>query len=115
NDSSTDNGGQTQGQYTLDLRRTPEPQLFADVAGSSFRLGTTTAVPGDSLPVRFTVESRGGIIDPGNFQVQVVLANNQLFNDPTLVKTFARGDLVPDATGHRFSSPVGFTVTVPAG
>src|SRR5262249_28349010 len=112
---STDQGGQTKGLYTLDLQRTPQTQLFADVVGSSFRVGATTAVPGDSLPVNFTVESRGGIIDPGNFQVKVVLADNQLFNDATVVKTFAPGDLVPDATSHRFSSPVGFSVTVPAG
>jgi DNA-binding beta-propeller fold protein YncE len=114
NDPSTDPGGQTTGLYALDLRRTPEPQLVADVAGSSFRAGATTAVPGATAPVSFTVESRGGI-DPGSFQVQVLLANNQLFNNSTVVRTFNRSSLVADATGLRFSAPANFSVTVPPG
>ena len=73
------------------------------------------AAPGDTVPVSFTVENRGGA-DPGNFQVQVLLADNNLFDSSAQVlATFTRAQLVAGATGRSFSSPAGFSVTVPAG
>src|SRR5262249_22617138 len=59
--------GATTGLYTLNVRLTPDAPLLPDLAGSSFRLDTDTAAPGDAVPVRFTVENRGAG-DPGNFR-----------------------------------------------
>ena len=71
-----------------------------DLAGSSFRTGLDMAEAGESVPVSFTVQNRGGA-DPGNFQVQVLLSPSNLFRQ--LVA--GAGDLVaqpalPDATGR---------------
>src|SRR5262249_32323208 len=52
--------GATTGLYTLNVRLTLNAPLVADLTGSSFRLDTATAAPGDTVPVRFTVENRGG-------------------------------------------------------
>ena len=106
--------GGTTGLYALDLQLTPAATLLPDVAASSFRLGADLAVPNQPVPVSFTVENRGAL-DPGNFQVQVLLANNQLFNGATTVTTFDRTALVPDTTGRAFSSPASFAVTIPPG
>jgi len=106
-------GGST-GLYTLDVRETTGP-LMPDLAGSSFRTGQDMAAAGESIPVSFTVQNRGGA-DPGNFQVRVLLAPNNLFDSSSRVlATFSRGQLAADATGRGFSSPVGFRVTLPAG
>ena len=106
--------GGTTGLYTLDVRETSAP-LMPDLAGSSFRTGLDMAAAGESIPVNFTVQNRGGA-DPGNFQVQVVLAPNNLFDSSSKVLvTFSRAQLVADATGRSFSSPAGFSVTVPSG
>src|SRR5207249_3967954 len=68
-----------------------------------------------TVPVRFTVENRGAG-DPGNFQVEVLLASNNLFgSSSTLSQTFTRADLTVDLTGRRFSSPAGFAITLPTG
>jgi hypothetical protein len=73
------------------------------------------AAVGDQVPVSFIVQNRGGA-DPGNFQVQVLLAPNNLFESSSQVlATFQRSDLTADATGRSFSSPAGFSVTIPAG
>ena len=86
-----------------------------DLTGSSFRTGLDMAAAGESVPVSFTVQNRGGA-DPGNFQVQVLLAPNNLFDSSSQVlATFSRSQLVADATGRSFSSPAGFSVTLPAG
>ena len=46
----------------------------------------------------------------------MLLAPNNLFGDSSQVlATLPRADLVADATGRDFSSPAGFSVTVPAG
>jgi hypothetical protein len=72
------------------------------------------AAPGDAVPIAFAVQDRGGA-DPGQFQVQVLLGGSNLFDASSQVlATFARGNLVPDAAGHSFSSPPGFAVTLPA-
>ena len=86
-----------------------------DLTGSSFRTGVDMAAAGDTIPVNFTVQNRGGA-DPGNFQVQVLLADSNLFDSSSQVlATFTRAELVADATGRDFSSPAGFSVTLPAG
>ena len=86
-----------------------------DLTGSSFRTGVDMAAAGDTIPVNFTVQNRGGA-DPGNFQVQVLLSDSNLFPSSSLVlATFTRAELVTDATGRDFSSPAGFSVTLPAG
>ena len=106
-------GGST-GLYTLDVRQTSGP-LMPDLTGSSFRTGLDMAAAGETVPVSFTVQNRGGA-DPGNFQVQVLLAANNLFDSSAQVlATFTQVELVADATGRSFTSPAGFSVTVPAG
>jgi hypothetical protein len=62
--------GGTTGLYTLNVRLGTSARPEADLAGSSFRLGTDTAAAGDAIPVRFAVENRGAA-DPGNFRVEV--------------------------------------------
>ncbi len=107
--------GGTTGLYTLNVRLTTATPLMADLTGGSFRTGVDMAAAGDAIPVSFTVQNRGGA-DPGNFQVQVLLADSNVFSDSSQVlATFTRGDLVPDATGRGFSSPAGFSVRLPAG
>ena len=106
-------GGST-GLYTLNVTRSSAP-LMPDLTGSSFRTGLDMAAPGESVPVNFTVQNRGGA-NPGSFQVQVLIAPNNLFDGSAQVlATLTRSQLVADATGRSFSSPAGFTVTVPAG
>ena len=107
--------GGTTGLYTLDVRLTNSAPLMPDLTGSSFRTGVDMAAAGDTVPVNFTVQNRGGA-DPGNFQVQVLLSDSNLFDSSSQVlATFTRRQLVADATGRDFSSPAGFSVTLPAG
>ncbi|MBI5757533.1 MAG: VCBS repeat-containing protein [Planctomycetales bacterium] len=107
--------GNTTGLYTLDVSLTTAAPLLPDLIGSSFRLGTDAAVPGDAVPVGFTVENRGAA-DPGNFRVDVLLSSSERFDNSTLVyRTFTRADLNADATGRRFAAPADYTITVPAG
>jgi hypothetical protein len=85
-----------------------------DLTGSSFRLGADTATAGDTIPVSFTVDNRGGT-DPGNFQVQVVLENITPFDGSAQVlATLQRSQLSVDPSGRSFSTPAGFSVTLPA-
>ena len=72
-----------------------------DLTGSSFRTGVDMAAAGDTIPVNFTVQNRGGA-DPGNFQVQVLLADSNVFNGSSQVlATFTSGGTwSPDATGR---------------
>ncbi len=74
NPAVTDSGvpGGTTGLYTLDVTRSTTTPLMPDLTGSSFRTGVDMAAAGDTVPVNFTVQNRGGA-DPGNFQVQVLL------------------------------------------
>ena len=107
--------GGTTGLYTLDVDLETSTPPMPDLTGSSFRTGVDMAAAGDTVPVSFTVQNRGAA-DPGNFQVQVLLAANNLFDSSSQVlATFTRAELVTDATGRDFSSPAGFAVTVPAG
>jgi hypothetical protein len=107
-------GGST-GTYTLDVRLTSSAPLQPDLTGASFRTGSDMAATGDVVPVSFTVENRGAA-DPGNFQVQVVLAENNLFDNSSLVlATLPRSSLTANANGRSFSSPAGLIVTLPAG
>jgi len=107
--------GDTTGLYTLDVNLTTSAPLLPDLTGSSFRTGLDMAAAGDTVPVNFTVQNRGGA-DPGNFQVQVLLGDSNIFTSSSQVlATFPRADLVTDATGRSFSSPPGFSVTLPAG
>jgi hypothetical protein len=102
-------GGTTTGDYALDLRRTPGATLTADLAGSSFRLATTTAAYGDTLSGTFTVDNRGGA-DAGAFDVQVVLsANNRFGPASTVLTTFTLTGL---RAGQEYSAG-NFTVTLP--
>jgi hypothetical protein len=106
-------GGST-GLYTLNVRLATAP-LMADLTGSSFRTALEMAAPGETIPVNFTVENRGGA-DAGDFQVQVVLAPTNLFdNQAQVLATLTRSELVPGANGRSFSPPAGFSVSVPAG
>ncbi|MFI5455663.1 MAG: FG-GAP-like repeat-containing protein [Isosphaerales bacterium] len=107
--------GGTTGLYTLDVTFTTLAALQPDLTGSSFRTGVDMAAAGDTVPVNFTVQDRGGA-DPGNFQVQVLLADSNLFDGSSKVlATFSKGQLVAGGPGWGFSSPAGFTVTLPAG
>jgi hypothetical protein len=107
--------GATTGLYTLAVNLTAGAPLLPDLTGSSFRTGADMGASGDTIPVNFTVENRGGA-DPGNFQVQVLLADSNLFDSSSKVlATFTRAELVAGATGRDFSSPAGFSVTLPAG
>src|SRR6516164_5418714 len=107
--------GDTTGLYTLGVRLLTTTPLQPDLTGSSFRTGTDMAAAGNQVAVNFIVQNRGGA-DPGNFQVQVLLAPNNLFDSSSQVlATFQRSGLTADATGRDFSSPAGFSVTVPAG
>jgi hypothetical protein len=95
NTANSGHGGSTTGRYTLDLRRTVVgAPLQADLAGSSFRLGTDAAAWGQTVPVTFTVENRGGA-DAAGFRVQVRLsANNRFSNNSFLVlATFSLANL----------------------
>jgi hypothetical protein len=85
-----------------------------DLKGVWFQLGADQAAPGDQVAVTFTVKNRGGA-DPGNFQVEVVLAATNVF-DPSaqVLATLQRADLVTGTTGRDFSSPATFQVTLPA-
>ncbi len=113
--SSTGVPGATTGLYTLDVDLTRGAPLLPDLTGSSFRTGVDMGAAGDTIPVNFTVENRGAA-DPGNFRVQVVLGGSNLFNSSSdVLATFTRAELVAGATGRDFSSPAGFTVTLPAG
>ncbi|MFO0953945.1 MAG: pre-peptidase C-terminal domain-containing protein [Isosphaeraceae bacterium] len=107
--------GGTTGLYELDVRLAHAAPLLPDVTGSSFRTGADTAAPGDTIPVNFTVENRGGA-DPGPFQVEVLLSRSNRFDASSQVlATFPRAALVPAANGRGFSSPAGFAVTLPEG
>ncbi len=97
------------------MKLTALAPLQPDLTGSSFRTGLDMAAAGDNVPVIFSVENRGGA-DPGNFQVQVLLSDSNLFDSSSLVlATVSRASLVAGPTGRDFSSPAGFTVTMPLG
>src|SRR5262249_24563376 len=101
--------GETTGRYTLNLCLTPGAPLLADLAGSSFRLGTDTAAWGDTVPVTFTVENRGGA-GAGGVVGQVVRAAANLFGPQWLV--LATLPVAGLGAGQAFA-PGGFTVTLP--
>ena len=104
--------GGTSGLYTLSARLTT-PLMMPDLTGSSFRTGLDMADAGESVPVSFTVENRGGA-DPGNFQVQVLLSpTNDFGSSARLLATVSRSQLTESATGRDFTSPAGFSVTMP--
>jgi hypothetical protein len=106
--------GGTTGLYTLNVRLASASPM-PDLTGSSFRTAIDMAAPGDTVPINFTVENRGGA-GPGDFQVQVLLAPTNLFDSSAMVlTTLTRTELVTDSTGRSFSSPEGFSVTLPAG
>ena len=108
--------GATTGLYTLDVTLTTSAPLLPDLTGSSFRTGVDMAAAGDTIPVNFTVQNRGGA-DPGNFQVQVLLADSNRLRQ-LLASCWRRSrgrSWWPDATGRDFSSPAGFSVTLPRG
>jgi hypothetical protein len=107
--------GDTTGLYTLDVNLKTGAPLLPDLTGSSLRTGIAMAAGGDTIPLSFNVENRGGA-DPGNFQVQVLLGDSNLFGSSSQVlSTFTRAQLVAGATGRDFSSPSGISVTLPAG
>jgi hypothetical protein len=105
--------GATTGLYTLDVHLTTAAPLVPEMTGASIRLGQDTAVPGDVVPVQFTVQNRGAA-DPGNFQVEVLLSSSDLFDNSAVVaQTLTRADLTTDVSGRSFSSAANFTITVP--
>jgi hypothetical protein len=79
NTSVSGHGGATTGLFSLDLRLTPGASPTADLAGSSFRLGKQAAAWGETVPVTFMVDNRGGA-DASGFKIQVLLSSNQLFD-----------------------------------
>ncbi len=101
--------GETVGFYSLDVHVSSAP-LLPDLTGSSFRIGTDLAGAGDSVPVSFVVENRGGA-DPGSFQVQVLLADDHLFGASTEVLETLQW---VNATGRTFASPAHFSVQIPS-
>jgi hypothetical protein len=106
--------GDSTGLYTLGVRRLPATPLQPDLTGSSFRTGADMAAAGNAVPVQFTVQNRGGA-DPGNFQVQVLLADRNAFDSSAQVlATLPRSQLTAGPNGRDFSTPAGFRVTVPA-
>jgi hypothetical protein len=106
--------GGTTGLYTLSARLTTPPML-PDLTGSSFRTGLDMAEAGESVPVSFTVENRGGA-DPGDFQVQLFLSSTNAINSLShLLATLSRSQLTASANGRDFTSPPGLSVTMPAG
>jgi hypothetical protein len=106
--------GSSTGLYTLDVRQT-SVALAPDLTGSSIRTGADMAAPGDKVPVTFTVQNRGGT-DPGNFLVQVLLSQSNIFGSSSnVLATLPRAALVAGSSGRDFSSPGGFSVTLPAG
>ncbi len=117
NPSVADSGtpGGTTGLYTLGVRLLTATAPMPDVAGSSFRTGTDMAAAGDQVPITFSVENRGAA-DPGNFQVEVLLADSNVFDSAAqILATFQRSQLLAGANGRDFASPSGFHVTIPAG
>jgi hypothetical protein len=105
----------TTGLYDLSVRRTLAAPLMPDMAGSSFRTGLDMAASGDVIPVNFLVENRGGA-DPGQFKVEVLLSRSNRFDGTSQVlATFTRSQLIPNANGRGFSTPSGFSVTLPQG
>ena len=107
--------GTTSGQYTLSVTLSTATPLVPDLTGSSFRTGVDMAAAGDTIPVSFTVQNRGGA-DAGNFRVQVLLSDSSLFPASSRVlATLTRAQLVTDATGRDFSSFAGLSVVLPAG
>jgi hypothetical protein len=107
--------GGTTGLYTLHAKLTTAATLRPDLTGSSFRTGVDMAAGGDTVPVSFTVQNRGGA-DPGNFQAQVLFADTNRFDGASQVlATLTRAELVADASGRDFSTPAGFRVTLPEG
>ena len=97
-DSGTPGG--TTGLYTLDVTDSTSTLLLPDLTGSSFRTGLDMASPGDSVPVSFTVQNRGGV-DPGNFRVQVLLGEQHAVR-----RLLARaGDVHPVGAGRRRHGP----------
>jgi hypothetical protein len=106
--------GGTTGLYTLTARLT-SPPLLPDLAGSSFRTGLDMATGGESVPVSFAVENRGAV-DPGKFQVQLLLSPTNVFDSSAhVLATLSRSQLTASYDGRDFTSPPGLTVTVPAG
>ncbi|HEV8058485.1 MAG TPA: FG-GAP-like repeat-containing protein, partial [Gemmataceae bacterium] len=111
----SDTAGGTTGLYTLGVRLITTAPLLPDLTGSSFLTSVDMAAAGDQVPVNFTVENRGGA-NPGNFQVQVLLADNNTFDSSSKVlATLTRAELAAGSNGRDFSSPAGFSVTVPTG
>ena len=70
--------GTTTGLYTLSVTLATSTPLMPDLTGSSFRTGVDMAAAGDTIPVSFTVQNRGGA-DPGDFEVQVLLSDSNIF------------------------------------
>ncbi len=80
NVTASGHGGTTTGIYSLAARLTPQATLQEDLTGSSFRLGTDTAVWGGKVPLTFTVENRGGTAAGGTARVQLVLSDSNIFD-----------------------------------
>lgn len=107
--------GTTTGSYTLSVTLETSTPLEPDLTGSSFRTGDPMAATGETVPISFTVENRGGA-DPGNFEVQVLLSDSNIFPSSSLVlATYTRAELVANPTGRDFSSQAGWSVTLPSG
>jgi hypothetical protein len=115
NPTNPGQGGTTTGRYTLDVRRTPNAPLQADVTGASFRLSSgTTAAYGEMVSGTFTIDNRGGAASTG-FSVQLVLSSGTRFDgfDPsvTLPAVLASGPPTGLPAGQRYTSS--FTATLP--
>ena len=82
------------------------------VTGAAFvpanPLATPAALPGDVVPVQFAVQNLG-TLDPGNFQVQVLLSASDNFTSATVAQTLTRAQLTADTTGRSFSAETTIT------
>jgi hypothetical protein len=110
NVANSGSAGGTTGIYNLNLRLTPDAPLLPDLTGASFRLGDTTVAWGQTVPVNFQVENRGGA-DAGAFDVQVLLSSSNLF-EPASSVVLQTVTLPKLAAGQGFSSG-DLTVTLP--
>ncbi len=97
--------GGTTAAYALDVHLAHNAPLLPDMTGSSFRTGVDMAAAGDTVPVSFTVENRGGG-RPGQFPGPGAALHQQPLRP--LVGDRA-GDAHPRPTGRRRDRP-GFLV-----
>ena len=87
-----------------------------DLTGSSFRTGVDMAAAGEHDPGQLHRRRTAAAPTRATSRSRCCCRRTMLFDSSSQVlATFTRGELVADATGRDFSSPAGFSVTLPAG